>query len=93
MLRVPRKRDDSGSIGPWLAKPRRRDLLQHPTLVIGHAHDPLHPFSDAEKVANELPNARLVPASSVAEWRLRPARLTRELAEFLDEVWALRAVA
>ena len=70
-----------------------RRALAHPTLVIGHPSDPIHPFSDADRIARELPNARIVTASSIAEWRLRPARLDRELAGFLDEVWALRAVA
>jgi hypothetical protein len=36
----------------------------------------------------ELPQARLVEASSILEWRLAPKRLTEELALFLDEVWA-----
>lgn len=70
-----------------------RRALTHPTLVIGHPSDPIHPFSDADRIARELPNARIVTASSIAEWRVRPARLDRELAGFLDEVWALRAVA
>jgi hypothetical protein len=38
--------------------------------------------------ARELPRARLVEASSILEWRLRPSRLDRELCAFLDEVWA-----
>ena len=70
-----------------------RRALAQPTLVIGHPSDPIHPFSDADRIARELPNARLVTASSIAEWRIRPARLTAELAGFLDDVWALRAVA
>ena len=70
-----------------------RRALPHPTLVIGHPSDPIHPFSDADRIARELPGARLVTASSIAEWRVRPARLDRELSTFLDEVWALRAVA
>jgi len=70
-----------------------RRALPHRTLVIGHPSDPIHPFSDADRIARELPNARLVTASSIAEWRTRPARLTAELAGFLDDVWALRAVA
>ena len=70
-----------------------RRALQHPTLVIGHPSDPIHPFSDADRIARELPNARLIKANSITEWRLRPARLDRELSAFLDEVWALRAVA
>jgi len=70
----------------------RRALVQ-PTLVIGHPSDPIHPFSDADRIARELPNARILTASSITEWRLRPARLDRELCAFLDQVWALRAVA
>lgn len=70
-----------------------RRALTQPTLVIGHPSDPIHPFSDADRVARELSRARLVTASSIAEWRLRPDRLDRELLAFLDEVWTLRAVA
>jgi pimeloyl-ACP methyl ester carboxylesterase len=71
----------------------RRTLTQ-PTLVIGHPKDPIHPFSDADRTARELPNARLVTAHSIFEWRLRPDRLDRELLAFLDEVWQpRRAVA
>jgi pimeloyl-ACP methyl ester carboxylesterase len=65
---------------------RRR--IEQPTLVVGHPRDPLHPFSDSGMLIEELPNARLVEASSVLEWRLRPRRLTGELAGFLDSVWA-----
>lgn len=79
-----------GRVAPPLDE---RRALAHPTLVIGHPSDPIHPFSDADRIARELPNARLVTARSIAEWRVRPARLDRELAAFLDEVWALRAVA
>lgn len=83
-----------GLIFDRVAPPRdlRRQLTQ-PTLVIGHPSDPIHPFSDADRIASEVPGARLVTASSIAEWRLRPARLDRELCAFLDDVWALRAVA
>jgi pimeloyl-ACP methyl ester carboxylesterase len=70
-----------------------RRALGQPTLVVGHPKDPIHPFSDADRIARELPHARIVEASSIAEWRLRPERLTSELLAFLDEVWALRAVA
>jgi pimeloyl-ACP methyl ester carboxylesterase len=71
----------------------QRRALHHPTLVVGHPSDPIHPFSDADRIARELPNVRLVTASSIAEWRWRPSRLNRELVAFLDEVWAMRAVA
>lgn len=65
-----------------------RRALPHPALVVGHPSDPIHPFSDADRIAREMANARLVTARSIAEWRLAPARLDRELAAFLAEVWA-----
>jgi pimeloyl-ACP methyl ester carboxylesterase len=65
-----------------------RHTLQHPALVIGHPNDPLHPFSDADMLVDEMPNARLVDANSILEWRLQPERLTNELAAFLDDVYA-----
>jgi pimeloyl-ACP methyl ester carboxylesterase len=64
---------------------RRR--IEQPTLIVGHPRDPLHPFSDSGMLAEELPNARIVEANSVLEWRLKPERLTGELAGFLDSVW------
>ena len=64
-----------------------RTTLQAPALVIGHPRDPVHPFSDAGMLASELPNARLVQANSVLELRMRPERLTRTIAEFVDECW------
>ena len=67
--------------------PKERKQIENPTLVIGHPADPLHPFSDADMVARELPNARIIDANSILEWRISPARLDAELAAFLDEVW------
>jgi pimeloyl-ACP methyl ester carboxylesterase len=65
---------------------RRR--INQPVLVVGHPRDPVHPFSDADCTARELPGARLVSAASIYEWRLRPSRLNDELAAFLDHVWS-----
>jgi len=53
--------------------------------------DPIHPFSDADLTARELAGARLVEASSIMEWRIRPSRLDAELGDFLDEVCAAPA--
>jgi pimeloyl-ACP methyl ester carboxylesterase len=64
-----------------------RVQMEQPALVIGHRADPLHPFSDAGMLAEELPNTRLIEANSILEWRLTPKRLDAELARFLDEVW------
>jgi pimeloyl-ACP methyl ester carboxylesterase len=61
-----------------------------PALVIGHARDPIHPFSDSDALIAELPNARLVQASSILELRLSPERLTGEIGDFLDACWKAR---
>jgi pimeloyl-ACP methyl ester carboxylesterase len=66
---------------------RQRQQIAQPALIVGHTRDPVHPFSDSGMLAEELPNGRLVEATSIFEWRLRPKRLTGELAEFLSEVW------
>jgi pimeloyl-ACP methyl ester carboxylesterase len=72
--------------------PRRseRRTFKAPALVIGHPRDPVHPFSDADMLAAELPNAKLIDADSIVELRLRPARLTAKIAEFVQECWAAR---
>jgi len=67
-----------------------RKQLRAPALVIGHHRDPVHPFSDSGALAKELPNARLVEASSILELRLTPERLTAEIGDFLDACWKPR---
>ncbi len=67
-----------------------RRTFKTPALILGHRRDPVHPFSDAGMLAEELPNARLVEADSLVELRVHPERLTEEIAGFLDEVWAAR---
>lgn len=74
-----------GRIAPHRSERRR---FQTRALVIGHRRDPVHPFSDAGMLAEELPYARLIEANSLVELRLKPARLTTEIASFLDQVWA-----
>jgi pimeloyl-ACP methyl ester carboxylesterase len=71
-----------------VAPPRsERALIETPSLVIGHPRDPIHPFSDADALAHELRNARLVDANSIVELRLAPERLTGEIARFIDDCW------
>jgi pimeloyl-ACP methyl ester carboxylesterase len=67
----------------------RREIAA-PALVIGHARDPIHPFSDSDALLAELPNARLVQASSILELRVNPDRLTGEIGDFLDTCWKAR---
>ena len=75
------------------SRPHRseRRTFEVPTLVLGHRRDPVHPFSDAGMLAEELPNGRLLEADSLLELRMHPERLTGEIASFLDEVWSRSA--
>jgi pimeloyl-ACP methyl ester carboxylesterase len=70
-------------------KSERRQIAA-PALVIGHERDPVHPFSDSDALVAELPNGRLVQASSILELRLTPERLTGEIGDFLDSCWKVR---
>ena len=67
---------------------RERRRMTTPALVIGHRRDPVHPFSDAGMLADELPDGRLLEASSILELRLAPRRLTGEIAAFVEACWA-----
>ena len=69
-----------------------RRTFQAPALVIGHPRDPVHPFSDADMLAGELPNARLIAANSVIELRTRPERLTAQIARFVADCWKSRSL-
>jgi hypothetical protein len=44
-------------------------------------------------LAEELPNGRLLEASSIIELRVAPERLTNEIAGFIDECWKPRSAA
>jgi pimeloyl-ACP methyl ester carboxylesterase len=70
-----------------------RRTFEAPALVIGHPRDPVHPFSDADMLAAELPNGRLLNADSILELRTRPERLTGEIAAFVDDCWKTRTTA
>jgi pimeloyl-ACP methyl ester carboxylesterase len=75
-------------VGPVAPTAEERAAMHMPALVIGHRADRLHQLGDASRLAQQLPDARLVEARSVLELRLRPARLTAAIASFLDEVWS-----
>ena len=66
-----------------------RRTFEAPALVIGHRRDPVHPFSDAGMLADELPHGRLLEAESIVELRFSPDRLTGEIAAFIDECWTV----
>ena len=75
-------------VGPVAPTKDERRRIEVPALVIGHGADVIHPFSDAEALARQMPNATLVRAHSIVELRLRPGRLLGEIDRFLAGVWA-----
>jgi pimeloyl-ACP methyl ester carboxylesterase len=68
-----------------------RRHLETPALVLGHRRDPIHPFSDAGMLVDELPKGRLLEADSIIELRIAPERLTGEIADFIDGCWQPRS--
>lgn len=70
---------------------RRRKQITAPALVVGHRRDPIHPWADAEMLAEEMPNSRFVAARGILEWRLRPERLDAEAVDFVTSCWSAGA--
>jgi pimeloyl-ACP methyl ester carboxylesterase len=77
-------------VGPIAPTTGQRQAITAPALVLGHGIDLIHSFSDARNLARQLPHARLIRTRTFAELWVRPARLTGEISEFLDRVWADR---
>lgn len=75
-------------VGPVAPTVEQREAIAAPTLILGHGHDLIHPFSDAENLARQLPSATLVRARSQLELRAVPARLTTVIAQFVDATFA-----
>jgi pimeloyl-ACP methyl ester carboxylesterase len=75
-------------VGPIAPTTEQRRSITAPALVLGHGIDLIHSFSDAQRLARQLPDARLIRTRTFAELWVRPARLIAEIGEFLDRVWA-----
>ena len=75
-------------VGPIAPTSDQRQAITAPALVLGHGIDVIHSFSDARRLARQLPDARLIRTRTFAELWVRPARLTAEISEFLDHIWA-----
>jgi pimeloyl-ACP methyl ester carboxylesterase len=75
-------------LGPIAPTSDQRRSIDAPALVLGHGIDMIHSFSDAKRLSRQLPHARLIRTRTFAELWVRPARLTGEISEFLDRVWA-----
>jgi pimeloyl-ACP methyl ester carboxylesterase len=74
-------------LGPMAPTIDQRKAITAPALVLGHGIDLIHSFSDAKRLARQLPDARLIRTRTFAELWVRPARLTAEISAFLDRVW------
>ena len=79
-----------GRLAPSRSQRRR---IQAPVFLVGHPIDPIHPFVDADMLAEELPNVRFERATSILEWRFRPERLTTAAADFALDCWRERPAA
>jgi pimeloyl-ACP methyl ester carboxylesterase len=75
-------------LGPIAPTVEQRRSITAPALVLGHGIDLIHSLGDAQHLARQLPDARLIRTRTFAELWVRPARLTAEITEFLDRVWA-----
>jgi len=74
-------------VGPIAPTVDQRRVITAPALVLGHRVDLIHSFTDARRLARQLPNSRLIRTHTFAELWVRPARLIAEISEFLDHVW------
>ena len=74
-------------LGPVCPTLEERRAITAPTLILAHKRDYIHPFNDAVNLSKQVPGSRLVRAHSPFELRLRPERLTFEVADFVDQVW------
>jgi pimeloyl-ACP methyl ester carboxylesterase len=72
--------------GPVAPTVEQRRAIAVPMLVLAHTSDLIHPLSDAQRLVALVPHGRLLPARSIFELRVTPARLTGEIASFLHEV-------
>ena len=75
-------------LGPIAPTIDQRRAIAAPALILGHGIDLIHSFSDAKRLARQLPDARLIRTRTFAELWVHPARLTTEISDFLDRVWA-----
>jgi hypothetical protein len=75
-------------LGPIAPTIDQRRAITAPALVLGHGIDLIHSFADAKRLARQLPDARLIQTRTFAELWVHPGRLTAEISEFLDRVWA-----
>jgi pimeloyl-ACP methyl ester carboxylesterase len=80
-------------VGPVAPTQDERRRIEAPALVLAHRHDRIHPFDDAVNLTEQLPHGELLRAWSAVELRLRPRRLTAQIATFVARAWNDSAAA
>jgi pimeloyl-ACP methyl ester carboxylesterase len=75
-------------VGPICPTREARASIAAPALVLGHRHDPVHAYADADNLAALMPAAELVPTRSFRELRQQPDRLVAIMARFAADRWA-----
>jgi pimeloyl-ACP methyl ester carboxylesterase len=78
--------------GPLAPSQEERRAMTQPAIVIGHHFDPIHPYNDAKDLVELLPDARLIDATSIAELRLTPKRITKQVIDFVEKCWGPQVV-
>ena len=65
----------------------RHGTIKAPTLCLWGIHDPWQTIRDGERLAKEIPNARLVRVENASHWipHDTPETFAREIAGFLQE--------
>lgn len=63
--------------------PRQRfSEIAHPTLILAHPDDPLHPLASGDILHDSMPHARLAVAPAATFWQEHPAELSALAAAF-----------
>ncbi len=75
-------------VGPIAPTAEERRAITAPALILGHGIDLIHSFTDAARLARQIPDSRLIRTRTFAELWVHPGRLTGEICEFLDRVWS-----
>lgn len=75
-------------VGPIAPTVEQRRAITAPALILGHGIDLIHSFTDAARLARQIPDSRLIRTRTFAELWVHPGRLIAEISEFLDRVWA-----
>ena len=66
-------------VGPIAPTAEERRAITAPALILGHGIDLIHSFTDAARLARQIPDSRLIRTRTFAELWVHPGRLTGEI--------------